>query len=756
MPKNIVLLSDGTGNSAAKLFRTNVWRLYQALDLSPADASGPPAQIAYYDDGVGSSSFKPVALVGGAIGWGLKRNIIDLYTYLCRNYEQGDQIYCFGFSRGAFTIRVLTGFLNNQGLVQADSASELKRLAVAAFHKYRETYKTPIKLERMVRPVRNMAARAARGRKASTALLAAVHKPQIRFLGLWDTVAAYGLPFDELTRAWAFFFPLSVPDRELCDNVERACHALALDDARNTFHPVLWNELNVPDQNRLTKHFWEERISQVWFAGMHSGVGGGYPEDGLANVSLHWMMAEAARLGVRFKPDALPQIAEAADSFGKLYDSRRGLGGAYRYLPRKIAVLANDVDNPEDQVVISRPKIHESVFRRIAYGSDSYAPIVLPASYAVVDASGAVLDLPEAEDADSGWLESRRQANDRALLQERVWDLVWWRRLVYFVSIIGAGMLVFFPWLFPPENACEGRWCGLAWILQSVGTLLPAVADPWLKSYQTHVWQFVLVTAIVTAMLSLGGVLRTRIFDEMRVIWRRPPQTPAPPPAGFLFRMRTSAAYLWTWKTAKRIVLPALAGVAAAIVIAGVFSKAGFELFSAAGFICSPTPAARLKADFLENARFHTSDPCWASGVTVREGVRYRVVIRVDEPWSDNGIPSDVHGFGIERMRAPMHVSLPFRRYYGEPWFKPVARIGSLGNDEYPLDPAEVLNPDERGTTLISEITARSTGELFLFLNDGVWPGPRRLQLFYDNNNGGAEVTIRPARQYRPIQKRRE
>ena len=141
VPKNIVLLSDGTGNSAGKLFRTNVWRLYQALDLSPPDAAGPPAQIAYYDDGVGSSSFKPVAVVGGAVGWGLKRNVLDLYTYLCRNYEQGDGLYCFGFSRGAFTIRVLAGFLNHQGLVQADTEKELKRLAVDAFRKYREKYK---------------------------------------------------------------------------------------------------------------------------------------------------------------------------------------------------------------------------------------------------------------------------------------------------------------------------------------------------------------------------------------------------------------------------------------------------------------------------------------------------------------------------------------------------------------------------------------------------------------------------------------
>src|SRR5450432_2889341 len=106
--RNIVLLSDGTGNSAGKLFKTNVWRMYQALDLSS------PGQLAHYDDGVGTSSFKPLAIVGGAFGWGLKRNLIDLYISLCRNYVDGDQIYGFGFSRGAFTIRVLIKFVLEQ------------------------------------------------------------------------------------------------------------------------------------------------------------------------------------------------------------------------------------------------------------------------------------------------------------------------------------------------------------------------------------------------------------------------------------------------------------------------------------------------------------------------------------------------------------------------------------------------------------------------------------------------------------------
>src|SRR6476620_12095284 len=122
MARKIVVLSDGTGNSSAALWRTNVWRTFDALDLSGSD------QVAFYDDGVGTSSFKPFAILGGAFGYGLKRNVIDIYKFACRNYRshldyqalegaaaeaenrdekygpyRGDDIFAFGFSRGAFT-----------------------------------------------------------------------------------------------------------------------------------------------------------------------------------------------------------------------------------------------------------------------------------------------------------------------------------------------------------------------------------------------------------------------------------------------------------------------------------------------------------------------------------------------------------------------------------------------------------------------------------------------------------------------------
>src|SRR3979490_2876538 len=113
MSKNIVLLSDGTGNSSAKIFKTNVWRLLQAPDLT-----APDKQVAYYDNGVGTASFKLFAALGGIFGFGLRRNVIDIYSFCCRNYAEGDKFYGFGFSRGPFTIPDFAGSLPRMGLFE--------------------------------------------------------------------------------------------------------------------------------------------------------------------------------------------------------------------------------------------------------------------------------------------------------------------------------------------------------------------------------------------------------------------------------------------------------------------------------------------------------------------------------------------------------------------------------------------------------------------------------------------------------------
>jgi uncharacterized protein (DUF2235 family) len=235
MKRRIVVLSDGTGNSAAKVWRTNVWRTFESIDLTRED------QIAFYDDGIGSSSFKPFALIGGIFGYGLKRNTIECYKFICRNYEPGCDIYLFGFSRGAFTIRVLIELMACQGVVSyRGDERELGRRALAAYRAYRKTLHTRWRIEGPFRFLRDTLLRTNYGCLRDCPL------PQIRFVGLWDTVAAYGLPFEELTRfVNSWIFPLNLSSRDLPACVSRACHALALDEERTTFRPLMMTD---PDQ----------------------------------------------------------------------------------------------------------------------------------------------------------------------------------------------------------------------------------------------------------------------------------------------------------------------------------------------------------------------------------------------------------------------------------------------------------------------------------------------------------------------------
>ena len=137
MSRKIILLSDGTGNSSAKIWRTNVWRICRGARPSGSD------QVAIYDDGVGTSPFVLWAILGGAFGIGLKRNVIDIYKFASRNYRDvGDEIFGFGFSRGAFTIRTVIGLILDQGLINSKgiSDSELDKLAHRAYRSFRQTH----------------------------------------------------------------------------------------------------------------------------------------------------------------------------------------------------------------------------------------------------------------------------------------------------------------------------------------------------------------------------------------------------------------------------------------------------------------------------------------------------------------------------------------------------------------------------------------------------------------------------------------
>ena len=416
--KKIILLSDGTGNRAGKKNQTNVWRLYRALDLNTND------QIAMYSDGVGSKGFLLLKIIGGAFGWGLKRNVIELYKYLSRNYESGpseeeaDKIYLFGFSRGAFTVRVLAGLIFECGLLPPNlSEQELHKQARHKFSEYRyQINSCKFNLYLLFMWVFRILCR-----KQPTCTNNS--KPKIEFIGVWDTVDAYGLPIDELKKLCSnLIFPLNLlANRELKCNVSKACHAISVDDERHTFHPVLWKER----EN-------DARIEQVWFPGVHGDVGGGYSNHELSLISLDWMISKVEKTdkespGLEFITDIRQEYISRSDQNGIQHDSRAKFAAYYRYMPRFIENLCND---PKNGVKINFPKIHSSVFKRIKGNVLPYAPTVLPKNYVVVSTRGGVKQY-----------ENDGDRNKRIDAMNYALDIIFLRRWLYAI-FVGISVLL--------------------------------------------------------------------------------------------------------------------------------------------------------------------------------------------------------------------------------------------------------------------------------------------------------------------------
>src|SRR5262245_20933104 len=238
MPKNIIICSDGTGNADITGRGTNVFQLFEATDLNGhrSDPTLPP-QVAIYDDGVGTEKFRPLKIFTGATGYGLSRNVKQLYKELVRIYDPGDRIFLFGFSRGAFTVRTLTDFICKCGILDArklSSADKLESTVRKAYKVYRLCYRTELaKLflgERDEKPI-------IQDFKKQYCLPS---DPTIAFVGVWDTVDAVGLPFHLGDFINLVLYRFKFPDYHLSPLVQRACHALSVDDERHSFHPLFW------------------------------------------------------------------------------------------------------------------------------------------------------------------------------------------------------------------------------------------------------------------------------------------------------------------------------------------------------------------------------------------------------------------------------------------------------------------------------------------------------------------------------------
>lgn len=309
--RNLIVCCDGTWNSAEDRkggvpVPTNVVRLYNALE--DFDASGNP-QLKYYHPGVGTEGGLIKRMWEGGVGAGLDRNVMSAYRWLATHYEQRDRMFLFGFSRGAFTARSLSGMISRCGLLnlrQLDDKTAWGRVHAI----YKECYRkhVPPNYDESWFHLDPSSGK----------------KIPIYFLGVWDTVGALGIP-DDIGILDLFDRPRNYRfhDTELCNNVTHARHAVALDEKRASFTPTLWTKV----ENR-------PNVKQVWFPGVHSDVGGGYVQKGLSDLALEWMMNEAAPLELALKDSMRRQIKP--DFQDVLHDSATGAFRLFKTIPRSI------------------------------------------------------------------------------------------------------------------------------------------------------------------------------------------------------------------------------------------------------------------------------------------------------------------------------------------------------------------------------------------------------------------------------------
>jgi len=301
---NIVVCADGTWNrpeeDIEKDHPTNVLKL--ARGIAPGGSTNK--QYVFYDWGLGSyhSGF-----TAGATGRGIHKNILDGYRYIVQNYANGDDIYLFGFSRGAYTVRALCGLINNCGIIKRNDA----RLIQQAW----EIYKSPSKKNHP------------NGEAAKSFRDDHCHRSRrVHFVGVWDTVGALGIP---VSLMGMFDGNDEFYDNRMGSNVSFARHALAIDEKREDFAPTIWQPK--PDVD----------LKQVWFAGCHSDIGGSYEPDkdgrAIADVPFKWMLDEASSAGLRIEPHVREALTDS--TLAKTHESRRKL---YRFRGRLDRELVYD------------------------------------------------------------------------------------------------------------------------------------------------------------------------------------------------------------------------------------------------------------------------------------------------------------------------------------------------------------------------------------------------------------------------------
>lgn len=322
--KRLVLCCDGTWNKPdeekdGRPVPTNVVRLAYRV----AKNDGAVSQITYYDMGVGTGNLID-RLAGGVLGEGLEDNIYDAYRFLVGNYELGDELFLFGFSRGAFTARSIGGMIRKCGI--------LRRGAVNKYKEAKELYHSAVHPDD---------AAAVAFRKANS--ISPDEQIKIKFIGVWDTVGSLGIP-----KKGGVAKELQFHDTELSGTVENAFHALAIDEHRQPFLPTLWSY----------KPKTSQKVEQMWFCGAHSDVGGGYPEDDASKLALIWMLDKAQGAGLKLDEEALKAFPILPNPHGKLHNSK-GLLYVFSKSVDRVIGCVKDTYQPDPTQTV-----HESVLQR--------------------------------------------------------------------------------------------------------------------------------------------------------------------------------------------------------------------------------------------------------------------------------------------------------------------------------------------------------------------------------------------------------
>ncbi len=352
MSKNIIICCDGTGNQFGEA-NSNVVKLFSVLDKND------PNQIAYYDPGVGTmtESLLKVTLgqrfqimQGLAFGYGLAENVEQAYQFLMENYEKGDKVYLFGFSRGAYTVRALAGFIFSCGLLPKGAAN----LIPYAWNIYRDFEKN----KKFATKFKNTYARECR----------------FHYMGIWDTVSSIGI----------FSVKKSLPYTANNPIIRNIRHALSIDERRAYYKANLLGRKYEKFQN----------IKEVWFVGVHSDVGGSYPEEEsqLSKISLKWLVNESVNFGLLIDKGQYNKVVLGRKStrakytfakpnpLGKLHKSLTNGWWILEYFPRRYPMKKRKfyIPNGRRRTIPKDAFIHESVLERLNNEDIQYKPENLP------------------------------------------------------------------------------------------------------------------------------------------------------------------------------------------------------------------------------------------------------------------------------------------------------------------------------------------------------------------------------------------